>query len=112
MVFCIVVSDPARRWVLRRLRESASHHGIDLEVLGVGQAPWSNGIKLRLLQAHLRERGGSLKDALVCVVDGYDVVFAGTEQELLLRYRRLTSRAAAPAAVVLHRSLLLAQRRL
>lgn len=85
------------------------HHGITIDVLGVGLGPWSNGAKMHLLRDYLRqlaatdqalrERGAAGEYGaaelgvaggvtLVCVVDGYDVVLTGSEPELLSRYRR------------------------
>ena len=34
------------RCELRRLVASAAHHGVELEVLGAGLSPWSNGAKV------------------------------------------------------------------
>jgi tetratricopeptide (TPR) repeat protein len=83
-----------------RLLASAEYHGHTIVNLApTDLAPtdqaWFNGLKLKLLLAH----AGSLPaDTLVCAVDGYDVVLAGSSAQLARRFRQLASNGTVNVA--------------
>ena len=85
--FVTFASDPDK-CELSRLLRSASSKGVSFKVLGTGVATsrWKNGMKLELLRDFARsvEEGSR-----VVVVDGYDVVLAGTAEEFHERFDTL-----------------------
>jgi tetratricopeptide (TPR) repeat protein len=86
----ITFASDLHRCGLRRLQRSATHHGVTLDVVAppIGTA-WLNGLKLELLRARLLDLPAA---QLACVVDGYDVMLAGSAEQLMRRYERLIDR--------------------
>lgn len=103
----VTFATDADRCELKRLAESAVHHGAALDVVGPDAGrPWRNGDKLALLASYLEGVVGkgahdSAERQLVCVVDGYDVMLAGTPRQLQQRY---DASPASPAGGVLFSS--------
>lgn len=79
---------------LRRLLASGAGHGVTIDVLGTNRS-WSNGLKLMLLRDFCR---GLDQRTLVVAVDGYDVIVAGSLNQVRTRLEQLLERH--PGAVV------------
>ncbi len=95
--FATFASDPTRCELLR-LKASASHHSISIDVLGanIPATRWRNGMKLSLL---LKYASSLPEDTLVVIVDGYDVVLSGTASEFYQRYLYL-AQGKAPGSII------------
>ena len=89
----VTFASDTTRCEFRRLVASAKYHGVELNVLGAGieTRAWKNGLKLKLLRGFAEAQPEG--DFLV-VVDGYDVVIGGREEEFWDRYLRVVGGAA------------------
>jgi len=76
-------SDPTK-CELQRLLDSAKFNSIEIQVLGQNVKNWKNGNKLKLLK-EFTDTMCSEND-LVVIVDGYDVVISGSEEEFVERW--------------------------
>jgi len=84
---------------LQRLVQSGTFHGVTFDVLGhdVSTASWKNGMKLQLLLQYVT----ALDPAeMVVVVDGYDVVLAGTPAQFVSKFNQLAKQVDDTPEVV------------
>jgi hypothetical protein len=73
----------------RRLIQSSEYWGIDLTILGAGLEWVGHGQKINLLKAELQNLND---DDIVGFVDGFDVVFFTGEEEILDKFKELTTK--------------------
>lgn len=64
---------------LQRLLASAKSFGVQVEVLGLGLVPWSNGLKLGLLRNFA---AATTPNRIVLALDGYDMVIAENAERI------------------------------
>ena len=65
------------------LKQSAAAHGIHLSILGDGLKRFSTTIKIDLLLLQISHLDD---DAIVCMIDGFDIFFCGGGEELKRRF--------------------------
>ena len=90
-LFFVTFASDITKCGLKRLQRSAKYHDVNFSILGnnVKKNDWENGMKLKLL----KEFSSSVNpDAVVVVVDGYDVVLSGNAGEFFNRYQKLVNR--------------------
>lgn len=64
---------------LQRLLASATSFGVQVEILGLGVTPWSNGLKLALLRNFA---AATAPNRIVLALDGYDTVIAESAERI------------------------------
>ena len=100
--FMVITVATENNQELDRFRESCHHHNIPYKILGLGQE-WTggeakNGVllkpggsqKINLLKEELKDYP-DLGNHIILFTDSYDVLFNGTSEEIVDRFRKMES---------------------